>query len=112
MRCANPPGDGPPNAYARATLRSRPIRAAAATPRPATSPTTSPTRPPASGMTSYPAPATSMPGPPHLDAVAARAEVRGEADAGEVGERLGEKVVLERGGDVLLALEQERAADD
>ncbi len=47
-----------------------------------------------------------------LDPVPAGAEVRGEGDAGQLGQRLGEEVVLEGRGDVLLALEQERPADD
>ena len=44
--------------------------------------------------------------------MAAGAEVGGQADARHIGQRVGEEVLLERGRDVLLALEQQHPADD
>ncbi len=55
------PGECPSAAYARSTIRSWPMTAAACVSWPWTSPMTAPTRPPGSGMTSYQSPPMSWP---------------------------------------------------
>ena len=73
------------------------MRAAAATPRPATSPMTRPSRPPGSVKASNQSPPTAVPSPP-------AEKCDGQRDAGRVGQPAGEQVALQGGGDRALAL--------
>src|SRR3954470_14476957 len=85
------------------------MRAAAATPRPATSPMTRPSRPPGRVKASNQSPPTAVPSPPAEkceDRATPRAagEVRGQGAARRVGGAPGEQVALQGGGDRALAL--------